>query len=299
MRLVCPKCAAQYEVNDSAIPATGRDVQCASCGNTWFQDHPEGHAASPETHDHRHEMREDASASDEKPGEPTHSTRPADRAVTDIIRDEAEREQKIRERENGSTDPAEVRETAKPGSDDETEETDETAPIPVPADAGTDDGPPAIPGLGAAARRSGDELREIVRRRQEDDDHVRERRPEADDMQPAPRPAEVHDEPRIPDHAELVQTLGPTGDASRARNEESVGPAPRRGAQRAGFYLAILIALILLAIYALASQIAGAIPDAAPYLERYVSVVDQLRHGVANLFATLIKFVRNLLAQYL
>ncbi len=37
MRLVCPNCAAQYEVDDSVIPNAGRDVQCSSCGQMWFQ----------------------------------------------------------------------------------------------------------------------------------------------------------------------------------------------------------------------------------------------------------------------
>ncbi len=37
MRLVCPKCHALYEVDDSAIPPDGRDVQCSNCGHTWFQ----------------------------------------------------------------------------------------------------------------------------------------------------------------------------------------------------------------------------------------------------------------------
>jgi predicted Zn finger-like uncharacterized protein len=36
MRLICPNCDAQYEVPDDVIPAAGRDVQCSSCGNTWF-----------------------------------------------------------------------------------------------------------------------------------------------------------------------------------------------------------------------------------------------------------------------
>jgi predicted Zn finger-like uncharacterized protein len=40
MRLVCPNCAAQYEVPESVIPDNGRDVQCSSCGHTWFQTHP-------------------------------------------------------------------------------------------------------------------------------------------------------------------------------------------------------------------------------------------------------------------
>lgn len=39
MRLICPNCGAQYEVPDSVIPETGRDVQCSSCGHTWFQRH--------------------------------------------------------------------------------------------------------------------------------------------------------------------------------------------------------------------------------------------------------------------
>ena len=39
MRLICPNCAAQYEVADDAIPPSGRDVQCSNCGHAWFQ-HP-------------------------------------------------------------------------------------------------------------------------------------------------------------------------------------------------------------------------------------------------------------------
>lgn len=37
MRLVCPNCDAQYEVDDSAIADAGRDVQCSNCGHAWFQ----------------------------------------------------------------------------------------------------------------------------------------------------------------------------------------------------------------------------------------------------------------------
>lgn len=41
MRIVCPRCVAQYEVDESAIPETGREVQCANCENIWFQDYIE------------------------------------------------------------------------------------------------------------------------------------------------------------------------------------------------------------------------------------------------------------------
>lgn len=38
MRLICPNCDAQYEVDDAVIPENGRDVQCSNCGHTWFQE---------------------------------------------------------------------------------------------------------------------------------------------------------------------------------------------------------------------------------------------------------------------
>lgn len=37
MRLICPNCDAQYEVEATAIPDGGRDVQCSNCGHAWFQ----------------------------------------------------------------------------------------------------------------------------------------------------------------------------------------------------------------------------------------------------------------------
>lgn len=37
MRLICPRCQAHYEIADSVIPATGRDVECSACSHVWFQ----------------------------------------------------------------------------------------------------------------------------------------------------------------------------------------------------------------------------------------------------------------------
>ncbi len=37
MRLTCPNCGAQYEVDDDAIPESGRDVQCSNCGHVWYE----------------------------------------------------------------------------------------------------------------------------------------------------------------------------------------------------------------------------------------------------------------------
>lgn len=37
MRLICPNCSAQYEIDATMIPDEGRDVQCSNCGHTWFE----------------------------------------------------------------------------------------------------------------------------------------------------------------------------------------------------------------------------------------------------------------------
>lgn len=37
MRLVCPNCAAQYEIDRSLFPAEGTEVQCSACGTVWFE----------------------------------------------------------------------------------------------------------------------------------------------------------------------------------------------------------------------------------------------------------------------
>ena len=49
MLLLCPACNTRYVVPDSAIGVDGRQVRCASCKHSWFQDGaaPEAVAAAP------------------------------------------------------------------------------------------------------------------------------------------------------------------------------------------------------------------------------------------------------------
>ena len=62
MRITCPNCGAQYEVDDALIPEAGRDVQCSNCGKGWFQAKHEEPAAAVaqdeiETEEHADDIR--------------------------------------------------------------------------------------------------------------------------------------------------------------------------------------------------------------------------------------------------
>jgi predicted Zn finger-like uncharacterized protein len=88
MRLICPNCDAQYEVDDAAIPAAGRDVQCSNCGHAWFQTP----LAGPDPDDEA----EEAPAAAGVPPVEAPAAAPTRRALDDnllaVLREEAARE---------------------------------------------------------------------------------------------------------------------------------------------------------------------------------------------------------------
>lgn len=47
MRLICPNCSAEYEVDASVIPPEGRDVQCSNCAHAWYEAHPDNRSDAP------------------------------------------------------------------------------------------------------------------------------------------------------------------------------------------------------------------------------------------------------------
>lgn len=123
MRLTCPNCGAQYEVPDEVIPVEGRDVQCSNCGDTWFQPHssakePEDDAiaisAEPELPEPEPEPMPEPDPEPEYEPEPEPDLEPEpepqpeasgqrqlDASVSDILKEEAEREAELRARESG------------------------------------------------------------------------------------------------------------------------------------------------------------------------------------------------------
>jgi len=101
MRLICPNCGAQYEVDDGVVPEGGRDVQCSNCGHTWFQ--RPAHK-DPELTDELNEATTDDLPESEPDDDSADATpevsRPElDVGVANILRQEAEHEAAQRDSE--------------------------------------------------------------------------------------------------------------------------------------------------------------------------------------------------------
>ena len=95
MRLVCPKCKANYEIPRHAVPIGGREVKCDSCGHSWFQTRTktsnDEQLIEPQTEITKEDTEEVASAASDQ--------KKIDRSVIKILREEAKREIEARDQE--------------------------------------------------------------------------------------------------------------------------------------------------------------------------------------------------------
>ncbi len=128
MRLVCPNCGAQYEVDDRVIPDSGRDVQCSACGHGWYQ-MPKGMAAEGEE-----PGSEEPTPSEEEPAPVAAAPEEADAPDTDRAEDEASYDAPV---------PDEIEPEAEPepeaADDIEAPEEEEPAPAPDLSEEGEED----------------------------------------------------------------------------------------------------------------------------------------------------------------
>ena len=273
MRLICPNCDAEYEVEDSAIPDTGRDVQCSNCGHAWFQLPPEielaleqedelfgqAAAADPTVAAAPSAVTEPPAAPAEDAAvlaaalkaepskaalEPTLPSDPPRRTLDDnlmaILREEAEREAAARRSEGSAIETQPDLGLAAP-------------PAPPPSV------PPATGSLAGAARR--------IAQMQGID-------PDAPPPAP-PRPATRRD--LLPDIEEINSSLKGSETPVTAMGDERPGAAAEARGFRSGFALALFVAVMLLAAYVAAPQIKGQIPALAGGMDAYVAGVDGLR----------------------
>lgn len=234
MRLICPNCDAEYEVDDAAIPDGGRDVQCSNCGHAWFQLPAEVEAAIAE------EEALFGAAEDEDPvsaPEPAVAPRRTlDENLMAVLREEAEREAAARKAEAA---PIETQ-TEMPLAD------------PEPATGG---------GLAAAAARRIARLKGV------------EPEP-APTPAPAPvqeSPKAASRRGLLPDIEEINSSLrAGSADAEGGAMDE---PATRSGF-RSGFITALLLAAVAAGAYAMAPRISAQVPAAKGAMDGYVATVD-------------------------
>jgi predicted Zn finger-like uncharacterized protein len=289
MRLVCPNCDAQYEVDDAAIPEAGRDVQCSNCGHAWFQLHPDALAeaeleaevftadepSGPEADPLPASLTAGASSAaeavvmaDYEPdgrtglapdpeAEPPHR-RAIDESVLAVLREEAERETAVRRAET----PRAV----------ETQSDLGLQQMPVPASV-------------LAARERFKDLST------ESDDH------DSDDA--SARPSSRRE--LLPDIEEINSTLRASSEPRGDDEDDDVAPsAPvddRRQGFRSGFMLMLLVAIALWTTYAMAPRIAEQFPASKPAMAVYVSAVNKARIGVDSALQSASKSLRSLSGQ--
>ncbi|MBV7377405.1 zinc-ribbon domain-containing protein [Maritimibacter dapengensis] len=292
MRLVCPNCGAQYEVDDRVIPDGGRDVQCSNCGHAWFQRPAnwEEHRHDPEVTDARDETPAEVAESppevpsedapepaveaveppveEEDPGddtdEPGHGPEPRPRRELDenvrgILTEEADREIRARAAEGVETQP----ELGITEPDDHEEE----------------------------RRRIARERMARMRGIEEGETLEPEVPPPPPEPEPEPRPRKE----LFPDIEEINSTLDTPlaaeapPETEQQTGEAQVAPVEKRGGFRRGFSLVILLAVIAFAIYILAPQIVESFPAAEPAIASYVSFVNGLLESIDGWMQNLIE----------
>lgn len=243
MRLVCPNCDAEYEVDTSAIPDTGRDVQCSNCGHAWFQMAPgveEELAAEEALFEPPPAMEGGANATDSamltgaKPG---FVRPPIEESVLAVLREEAERETQARRAEAPRLETQDelglVAAAVAPAAP-----AAETAPDPVAE---------------RIARMKGIEAEPAKPQSR------REMLPEIDEINTTLR---ASSEPRVGDAGLVTDSLPGARDTA---------------AFRTGFVLMILLALGIVALYVMAPKLGQQIPAAKGALDGYVAMVDVTR----------------------
>jgi predicted Zn finger-like uncharacterized protein len=276
MRLTCPNCRAQYEVDDSAIPARGRDVQCSSCGHGWFE-RPVVAQGAPAP-----QVAADPSVETPPPAAPRPEAggpigprlvpkRELDPAIAEVLRAEAAREAQQRRRDAAEALEEQHEFALEPAR---------TPPLPAYPDpdagSGPDSEPVSMPDTGFGARAA----------------PGNPPAPEAETTTPGtdrPAPGRFTDATRVPvprrdllpDIEKINASLNPQGPDARGETAFQT-PAQTRTRRRGrgfrlGFSVVLLMATAAVLVYGFAPRIAAEMPALAPSLEAYVTEVNAAR----------------------
>lgn len=289
MRITCPNCEAQYEVPDDIVPEEGRDVQCSSCGQTWFQEHPDFAGAAQEEYEAEAVMPEPEPLIDEPEDDEDYQESPIespprrelDPGVEEILREEAAREAAVRTAESA---PENLETQPGLGLEARLDSAQEDARMEqMSARVARMRGQKEQP----ASENVTDAVEDIV-------ETVEDHRSDTVDQASAAAAALASRKDLLPDIEEINSTLRSTGDRAVAGDdtdpEAPIRNRKKRGFRR-GFMWAVVLFLIALLIYIFAPQIAEAVPQADPLLSNYVSWVDGLRSGLDTRLQSVLKWL--------
>lgn len=313
MRLICPNCSAQYEIDGSLIPDEGRDVQCSNCGKTWFElpQPPEEFsdiAAAPEPV----EVQEpDYVGGTPEEDEPEAKATEASAEPVDV---EPEPEPK----EEPESEPEDDREGESqwddepPPDDEEPEEEEEEDDWNWPQSRLVTPAAAAPAAAAAPQRRAADHAaREILRQEAEQELAMRRAKPSAplesqldmglEDRHDRDTPSRAlrarmarlrsdevspkdsddgYDAPRrdlLPDIEEINSSLNP----SKRKSAES--EAEKRSGFRLGFAAMIALAVVMVLAYTQAPAIASSLPGTENAMIAYVDWANSARDAISGL----------------
>ncbi|HHB81337.1 MAG TPA: hypothetical protein ENK83_06285 [Aliiroseovarius sp.] len=289
MRLVCPNCGAQYEVDDRVIPDSGRDVQCSNCGHSWFQ-----RGAGWQ---HEHDPQDETPQPDELPDEAFEEHRSA---TSQAASDSAPASEPDLEPEpEPESEPAS-------NIEPEPDVTPAAEPAPEPAPQRELDAETRSILQEEAARELAAREREAASMEVQEDLGLEEtgEAPASSGLKARmarlrgldhEAATEVETGPRrdlLPDIEEINSSLNSVSD--RDDFDDFADPAARnRASFGRGFGLVLLLAVLAVLLYILAPRIGDMVPALAPVLDSYLAFVDGLRDQLDALMQRAITAMQN------
>jgi len=259
MRLKCPSCAAEYDVAASMIPQEGRHVQCTACHTRWFVHPPQ----LPDPTEDRIIERLESWSSRPRPVAVADPPARGNRDAAGRLPDEDDPDAG----ENFVWDSQAEQPEAEPPSTADPAAT-EPEPVSGPEEAEVSAAPVEI----AAAMTPGIAQPQAVANQTEAPAAEATFPPEPKDR-PAPTTASGKPALRL--------------DLSVDPNAAPEQPRPQSRFAK-GLAIALAVFVLALAVYNFHDLILARAPQAAPAIEAYVQVIDDLRQRVADQVAAFI-----------
>ena len=302
MRLVCPNCGAQYEVDDRVMPENGRDVQCSNCGHAWFQQPPQSVedsavAAQPPQKDDDADSDTLADDIGALVGEDGYD------ASFDLDQDDEEIADEVAEDDLPDADvsdpdvsDAELPTADLPKTDLPVRELDENvrtilqeeADLELQARHAEQDNLETQSDLGLddAPATDDDGVKSRIARLRGYDDEI-DQPVIADDL----KGRDV-----LPDIEEINSTLDAREtDPGNLSPDDPMLETSKTGGFRRGFVSAVVIFCLLAVLYIFAPAMAERFPAAQPALDQYTAVADKVRLGLEELMRSAIGKMQGLI----